>query len=110
MNTRLVTIATYDKTTEADVAKVYLEFSGISVYLIDYHMVGLDWLRASALGGIKLQVSEKDVDYAMSMLDKLPRNRQIEGIESIGECCLSCGCTISTEEDTCSNCGWSYLE
>jgi hypothetical protein len=110
MNTRLVTISTYDKTIEADVAKVYLEASGFTVFLIDYHMVGLDWLRATALGGIKLQVAENDVDQAVVKLDELSRNRRSEGVDTHDETCLSCGGVMGANADTCTRCGWSYIE
>lgn len=110
MNPRRVTIATYDKTAEAAVAKMYLEACGISVFLIDEPMVGLDWLSSVAPGEIKLQVAAVDVEQAVAELDELSQSRQSEDGETDEEACLSCGSPMNLERDCCTECGWTYLE
>jgi hypothetical protein len=110
MKPRRVTIATYDKTAEAAVARMYLEACGISVFMMDEPMVGLDWLSSTAPGEIKLQVAEADVDQAVAQLGELSQSRQPEGAETDEEVCLSCGSPMRLDWDCCAQCGWTYLE
>lgn len=66
----LVTIRTYDNYVQAHVTKCRLEEEGISVYLKDEQTVTMYWIWSQALGGIKLQVLEKDVAAAESILEE----------------------------------------
>ncbi len=109
MNPRRVTIATYDRTVEAAVAKLYLEAGGISVFMINEPMVGLDWLSSVAPGEIQLQVAEDDVAQAVAQLEELARNRQPAGSVTDEEVCLSCGSPMDLAGDCCTECGWTYL-
>lgn len=52
-----VTIATFDKTTDAHIAMGRLVAEGIPAQLFDDNMVQMDWLYSIALGGIKLRVA-----------------------------------------------------
>ncbi|HVA55960.1 MAG TPA: hypothetical protein VNI53_09240 [Gammaproteobacteria bacterium] len=63
-----VTIATYDKTTDAHIAMGRLAVEGIRALLFDDNMVQMDWLYAIALGGIKLRVTRSDETLARSIL------------------------------------------
>lgn len=110
MNSRRLTIATYDRLAEAAVAKMYLEAGGISVFLINEPMVGLDWLSSVAPGEIELQVAEEDVAQAVAQLEELASNRQPSGSVTDEEVCLSCGGPMNLAGDHCTKCGWTYLE
>lgn len=110
MNPRRVTIASYDRTAEATVAKLYLEAGGISVFMINEPMVGLDWLSSMAPGEIQLQVAEDDVAQAVAQLEELAKNRQPAGSATDEEVCLSCGGPMNLAGDCCTQCGWTYLE
>jgi hypothetical protein len=63
-----VTIATFDKTTDAHIAMGRLAVEGIRAFLFDDNMVQMDWLYAIALGGIKLRVMRSDESRARSIL------------------------------------------
>ena len=63
-----VTIATFDKTTEAHIAMGRLAAEGIQAVLFDDNMVQMDWLYAIALGGIKLRVTRGDETAARRIL------------------------------------------
>ena len=52
----MVTIATYDFITDAEIARGRLQAEGIEAFLADQHLVQTDWLYSIAVGGIKLQV------------------------------------------------------
>ncbi|MGB9428413.1 MAG: hypothetical protein WCC11_00800 [Gammaproteobacteria bacterium] len=63
-----VTIATYDKTTDAHIAMGRLAAEGITALLFDDNMVQMDWLYSIALGGIKLRVTRADENVARRVL------------------------------------------
>ena len=64
----LVTVATYDKSTDAHIALGRLSAEGIEAQLFDDNMVQMDWLYAIALGGIKLRVTRGDEKAARDVL------------------------------------------
>jgi hypothetical protein len=68
---KLVTIATYFQHSEALLARMRLESSGIECILIDEHLCRIDWGLAPALGGIKLQVREEDAPRAAEILHEI---------------------------------------
>lgn len=63
-----VTIATFDKTTDAHIALGRLAAEGVHAMLYDDNMVQMDWLYAIALGGIKLCVQRVDAARARRIL------------------------------------------
>src|SRR5579871_741623 len=64
-----VTVATYDKVTDAHIALGRLSAEGIEAQLFDDHMVQMDWMYSIALGGIKLRVSRGDEKAARKVLE-----------------------------------------
>ena len=65
---QLVTVATFLGPGEAHLARSRLEAEGIHAYLADEYMVTMDWLVSNAVGGVKLQVAESNVDHARRIL------------------------------------------
>lgn len=68
MEDKLVTVGTYDMPTEAHLAKGLLEANGLTAFLADELTVGVAWHLSNAIGGIKLQVAESDVERATGIL------------------------------------------
>ncbi|HET9680175.1 MAG TPA: DUF2007 domain-containing protein [Gammaproteobacteria bacterium] len=66
--TKLFTVAVFDDLPNAHIALGRLDAEGIDAALQDANFVQMDWLYAIALGGIKVQVEEKDVDRARKIL------------------------------------------
>ena len=68
MSTKMVTIATFENPAEAHAAKNCLEAEGIAAIVTD-ESVG-SWLgyMGSAIGGIKLQVADVDVERSENIL------------------------------------------
>jgi hypothetical protein len=66
---RLVTIATFDQVAQARLAENALKDTGISAMISDENLVAMDWLLSSAVGGVKVQVWEEDVEKAVSVLE-----------------------------------------
>jgi hypothetical protein len=67
-NANLVTIARFIDPVEASLAKNCLEDAGFQAFLADFETVSIDWQIASAIGAIKLQVFDTDVEAARSVL------------------------------------------
>jgi hypothetical protein len=68
MHDKLETIATFWNPGEANLARGHLEAEGISTLLANEEHVAATWLIANALGGIKLQVAQRDADRARACL------------------------------------------
>lgn len=69
MSDKLVTIAIFDTLVTANIAKDQLEDKGVRAVLADAAAVGVAWHLTSAIGGIKLQVTDKDTERAISILE-----------------------------------------
>ncbi len=65
----LVTIIIFDFATEAQLTRAKLESEGIKAVIQDENTIAINPLYNYALGGIKLQVLEKDVDEAVKILN-----------------------------------------
>lgn len=65
---QLVTIAVFQYSTEATVAQTLLDAAEIPYYLKDALTVEMDPFFSNAIGGVKLQVDEEDVEAAMEVL------------------------------------------
>lgn len=70
MENRLVTVATFQYSFEAQFARGRLESEGIYCFLADENIVGIAWIYANAVGGIKLQVREEDAERALEILEE----------------------------------------
>jgi hypothetical protein len=60
----LVTIRTYNHPLQANLVKARLETEGIEVFLADETTVYMNWFYSNAMGGVRLQVMNQDVQRA----------------------------------------------
>jgi len=67
---RLVTVAAFSEPIEAHLARSRLECEGLSCRLADEHIVGMVWPSNAAVGGVKLQVQERDREHALRVLEE----------------------------------------
>lgn len=70
MSTLFVTVATFNFSHEAYMAKNKLEAEGIPCMIADEFTIAMDWLYANALGGIKVKVPEEKFEEARVILDQ----------------------------------------
>jgi membrane protease YdiL (CAAX protease family) len=95
----LVTVATFDFRTDAEVAKLLLEQNGIQAFLGDDNLVGLNWLLSNALGGVKLQVAAAEAERAGEILQRAqPATEEAERDlpeECVTFACQECGKRIA---------------
>lgn len=68
MKIQLKTIARFENSTTANLAKNQLAQEGIQAFLVDDALVSAVWYAAITFGGIKLQVQAADVDRAKQIL------------------------------------------
>ena len=94
----LVTVRHFYNHPEAFLAKSALDVDGIPAYLADHHIVGINWLFARAVGGIRLIVANEHLSRASEILEGDDSNI-LAGIPeyqlppSQHEYCSSCGST-----------------
>lgn len=67
---QFVTIRTFDNYLTANIVKSRLENRGIQAEIKDEQTVTMNWLWNNALGGMKLQVLEKDVERALQIMEQ----------------------------------------
>lgn len=65
---KLITLTTFEYPFEAQVIKSKLVSEGIYVFLKDEMTVQVDNFLSNAIGGVKLQVYEKDVEKSLELL------------------------------------------
>ncbi len=96
---KLVTVATFTDVIEAKIVQSMLESEGISCFVQDENIVGINWLYSAAVGGVKLKVREADRDEAAMLLSgdvRIEEVPQFTPIESEGGSedrvrCPACG-------------------
>lgn len=65
-------IASYTQMEQAHLAVSKLEGSGVQAWLRDEATANLYWLYSNAIGGVKVEVAEEDVERAREVLE-LPK-------------------------------------
>ena len=90
------TVASFREPYHAHIAKGKLETEGIPAVVVDEHLVQIYWVLSQAIGGVKIQVSEADVERAREILEL----DYIEELSVAEEAQLS-----PAPEDICPKCG-----
>ena len=73
MKDTFFTIESFTYSAEAQVVKGRMESKGIAVFLTDSHTVDTDPLVSKAIGGVKLNVYEKDREKAWEILSSIKK-------------------------------------
>ncbi len=82
----MITIATFSKPEEAHLLRMKLEAGGVDAYIQDENTVQMDWLLSNAIGGVRVQVGDEDLETAKEILSAPPANP----IEAEGTECPDC--------------------
>ena len=67
---RLVTVRRYRDLTEAFLGRSLLESAGIAAWIADEHLVRMNWFFSNLVGGMRLQVDERDEAAACEILEQ----------------------------------------
>ena len=89
MNEKLVTIATFQYSSEAQIIKGRLEAENIEVFLADEYLIDTDPLISNAIGGVKLQVWKVDKIIAERVLASISNFSLDDNGEALT--CPNCG-------------------
>jgi hypothetical protein len=65
---RMKVIARFPDVSSAEMAKSMLEAQEIAAWIPDANLAGLDWRLGTAIGGVRLQVADEDVEAATELL------------------------------------------
>jgi len=66
------TIAAFSKPIDAHMLVARLGGSGVTAFVRDEHMVTLDWLASNAIGGVKVDVGDEDLERALEIMADTP--------------------------------------
>lgn len=64
----MITLAQFSKPEEAHLLRLRLEAGGIPAFVQDENVVNLNWLLSNAIGGVRVQIFESDLDAAKEIL------------------------------------------
>ena len=67
---RLVTVRRYRDLAEAYAGRSLLESAGIPAWIADENLVRMDWFYSNLVGGMRLQVDERDEPAAREILEE----------------------------------------
>jgi hypothetical protein len=91
----------YRDPVQASMARSVLESAGITCFLRDENTVRIDWLWSNLMGGIRLQVADRDVAAAEAILSQpIPETIAVEGEADFQQprcpCCTSLEISFET--------------
>ena len=69
---KLITIASFINIIDAQLLRARLESSGIKCFIADENTVAINWLYSNFIGGVKVQVLEKDLEKAKEIFEEKP--------------------------------------
>ena len=78
------TLATYPTLIEAQLKQSLLRSAGIEAFIPDENTIQIDWMYRNAIGGIRLQVSNNQLEEALELLGLEPA--QTEDIIKCPQC------------------------
>ena len=110
MPEKFLTVATFDTPFQASLAKNRLEAEGIAAYLLGESTVGWFWYLSNAVGGIKLQVAEADLERAGEILaaardGPAKTSPPRAAATKTATTCARCGTRKTPRARFCSSCG-----
>jgi len=82
----MITVGTFSKPEEAHLLRGRLESGGVRAYIQDENLVQMNWLYSNAIGGVRVQIAEEDVEQAQAIL----RQNTIELPDSVDVTCPFC--------------------
>jgi len=104
------TVANFLRPDEAQLLKMRLAACGVASVLQDENITQLNPWRMWAMGGVRVQVADEDLEAAQIFLEQDRHARGDLKPMSDGDAmnCLSCGIRMEKAQTRCQACGWSY--
>lgn len=86
---KLITVRIFDNPIEAHLLRTRIESEGIYCFLFDENIVGLNPLYNVTVGGIKLKISEDDIDRVEAILLEIEK-RPVTDDNNVEITCPNC--------------------
>jgi len=98
----MITVATFSKPEDAHLLRLRLGAGGVDAYVQDENMVQMNWLYSSAIGGVRVQIDEGDLEAAREIVAAPSvENGEVAEVSEAGfTACPGCSST-KTEPDEC---------
>lgn len=64
----MITVATFSKPGDAHLLRLRLGAGGVDAYVQDENMVQMNWLYSNAIGGVRVQIDETDLEAAREIV------------------------------------------
>lgn len=96
MKDQIITLEIYQDPALAHIIRARLESNGISCFLADENMIGINPLYNQALGGIKLKIFEHDLEKCREILAE-DEELELEETAPTTEAFMTCPYCHSTE-------------
>ena len=91
MNDSFTTLAVFENSTEAHLVKAKLDSEGFKTMLMDERTIDSDPLISQAVGGVKLQVHNNDLEKALKIYNEIRTYNKDENKKDIH--CINCNST-----------------
>ena len=82
----MITIATFSKPEEAHLLRMQLEAGGVDAYIQDENTVQMNWLYSNAIGGVRVQIGEQDLEAARAIVAAPQMNESDSELTECPEC------------------------
>lgn len=89
---KLITVQRLNTSIDARLLQSYLDSEGIESFIFDEFTVDLNPLISNAIGGIRLQVREEDLERALELIDTYNHKPYLDN-EGKEVACPKCGST-----------------
>lgn len=103
MDLDFTTVATFQNSAEAQIARMRLAQVGIPCNLENDQVVAADWHLSAAVGGVRVKVAAADVDAARQALAVVPQ----DAVDQAPRFCEQCGRPLEPGFDVCWACAAS---
>lgn len=90
-------IARFPDVSTAEMARSMLEAQEIAAWIPDANLAGLDWRLGTAIGGVRLQVADEDVEAASELLALVA-----DGVDDVPA-------ADTTESEMCPHCRSTHI-
>jgi len=91
----MITVATFSKPEEAHLLRLRLGAGGVDAYVQDENTVQMNWLYSNAIGGVRVQIDEADLEAAKEIVAAPP----VEAAEAELTGCPKCFSTKTAPDE-----------
>ena len=91
----MITIGSFSKAEDAHLMRMRLEAGGVQAFIQDENMAQMAWTYSNAIGGVRVQIAEEDVEDAKEIL----REKYISDAEPNMAECPKCGSRDSAPDE-----------